>query len=69
MTDANAKCPGDCGGRLQPTDLPERYECTQCGKQLEQSVVESIESFKRVANGDGAAAEIARVALEGVDPE
>jgi tRNA(Ile2) C34 agmatinyltransferase TiaS len=60
--EANMKCP-KCGGRLGDTRDPEAYECESCGNHLRQVVVEDLDRFKRVAESDGPAAEIARVAL------
>ena len=63
--DANMKCPRDCGGRLEETDLQE-YECSRCGRRIRQVVVENLDAFKRVAERGGPASEIAAAALEGV---
>jgi|AntRauTorcE11898_2_1112593.scaffolds.fasta_scaffold74189_2 tRNA(Ile2) C34 agmatinyltransferase TiaS len=67
MSEANVKCP--CGGRLKPTDDPQAYECTKCGRRLRQVVVEDMDAFERVAESDGPAAEVAEAALEGVRDE
>lgn len=60
---ANYACP-QCDGRLKPTDHAE-YECSECGCVIRESVCERLESFKRVAEGDGPLSEIAKAALEG----
>ncbi|WP_436910324.1 hypothetical protein [Halosimplex marinum] len=66
MSGTNYKCTGgDCGGRLKSTENPQVYECVKCGRQIRESVAERREAFERVADRDGALAEIARAALEG----
>lgn len=61
---ANTKCP--CGGRLDTTETQDEYRCRSCDRILRQVVVEELDRFKRVAESDGPASEIAQAALEGV---
>ncbi|MHB9286610.1 hypothetical protein ACKVMT_06175 [Halobacteriales archaeon Cl-PHB] len=63
---ANVNCP-QCNGHLEAAATPEEYECESCGRRLRQVVVDNLDSFQRVAESDGPAAEIAKVALEGVE--
>lgn len=66
VVDGLPSCPGaTCHGEFRETEIPHEYECDRCGRTLRQSVVSRMDSFKRVAERDCPAAEIARAALEG----
>jgi primosomal protein N' len=62
------KCP-NCDHRLEETQDPQTYRCSSCNRDIRESVCERMESFKRVAESDGPAAEIAQAALQGVRDE
>ncbi|WP_058993605.1 hypothetical protein [Haloarcula sp. CBA1127] len=64
MSGPNVDCP-QCGGQLQATNDPESFRCRSCDRELRQVVLENLDSFRRVAESDGPAAEIAAAALEG----
>lgn len=65
MTAGLPKCPaGDCSGEFRETGTPNEYECRSCGRRLRESVVDRLESFKRLAKDDDAVGEMARVALK-----
>jgi len=56
-------CP-HCPGTLRQQTV-EKYTCDCCNRTIRASVVDRIDSFKRVAEGDDPLSEIARLALEG----
>jgi tRNA(Ile2) C34 agmatinyltransferase TiaS len=60
---ANHDCP-QCDGRLSdaPPD-PQTWRCERCDREIRQVVAENAERFRRVAESDGPAAELARAAL------
>jgi hypothetical protein len=49
---------------LQKVNI-EEYKCRSCNRLFRASVVDRIDSFKRVADSGGPLAEIADTALEG----
>jgi ribosomal protein L37AE/L43A len=57
-------CP-QCNGELRQRENVEEYTCRSCNRRFRASVVDRIESFKRVADGGGPLAEITETALEG----
>jgi len=54
----------DCGGDLEPLER-QAYVCSKCGRTVRSSVIESHDSFRRVAESDGPLSDIAEAALEG----
>jgi len=58
------RCP-HCNGELRQRENVEEYTCRSCKRLFRASVVDRIDSFKRVADSGGPLAEIAETALEG----
>jgi len=56
----------NCGGTLVE-QTPGNHVCKKCGNVVRTSVVNREESFRRVAESEGPATDIAKAALEGID--
>ena len=61
---ANVNCP-HCNGHLTETNEENRYQCRSCGRELNQCVVENLDTYQRLADSDTPAARLAKAALEG----